>query len=132
MKGIQKKLDDIWREIVKLQWHKRIGKDVCAVPGCGNKGTNCHHIFTRIKRSTRWEPLNGIVLCAGHHTMNIPSAHKLPPNNPNWFKDYVLHVYLRQTELDWLEAQSKILTYWKEPDLEKKLKELRELRDKLL
>lgn len=46
---------------------------------------NSHHIYSRSKRSTRWDVSNGICLCVGHHTFSSTfSAHKTPLEFMDW------------------------------------------------
>lgn len=82
-KGIDKKLDDAWSLLVKLK-----GGMKCEY--CGKTSTlNSHHIYSRSKRSTRWDPDNGICLCVSHHTFNSGfSAHKTPLEFIDWLKGY--------------------------------------------
>jgi len=78
-KGIDKKLDDAWSLLVKL-----IAGNQCEY--CRNTQTlNSHHVFTRSNKSTRWDELNGICLCASHHTLNSKfSAHGTPTIFSEW------------------------------------------------
>lgn len=82
-KGIDKKLDEAWSLLVKL----RAGMK-CEY--CGKETTlNSHHIYSRSKRSTRWDIDNGICLCVSHHTFNSGfSAHKTPLEFIDWLKEY--------------------------------------------
>ena len=81
-KGIDKKLDDAWSKAVK----ERDGWKCCY---CGtDKNLNSHHIYSRSKKSTRWELDNGITLCVSHHTFNSGfSAHKTPLEFIEWLTD---------------------------------------------
>jgi hypothetical protein len=78
-KGIDKKLDDAWSLLVKL----KAGNE-CEY--CHNKQTlNSHHVFTRTNKSTRWDIMNGICLCAYHHTLSSKfSAHGTPTIFAEW------------------------------------------------
>lgn len=72
LKGVDGKLDIAWSMLVKL----RAGMK-CEIPNCHKTVLNSHHIYSRSKRSTRWDVLNGICLCVGHHTFSSKfSAHK--------------------------------------------------------
>jgi len=83
-KGIDKKLDDAWRELVKL----RAGNQ-CEYCKSKNKQLHAHHIFSRSKKGVRWDVLNGIALCAGHHVLSSGfSAHKTPTEFTYWLEDY--------------------------------------------
>lgn len=57
--------DKLWASIVK----SRDGKCIY----CGSKHhLNAHHIFTKARHGNlRWEPDNGVTLCAGCHTFGI-------------------------------------------------------------
>lgn len=65
------------------KWSKQVRERdgyQCQYPECQNGGkfTNAHHIFPRARRNTRHDLLNGITLCAWHHTFGPDSAHKAP------------------------------------------------------
>jgi 5-methylcytosine-specific restriction endonuclease McrA len=77
-----KQLVDLWAEVVKLYDG---GK--CAY--CGKTSyLNSHHIFSKSNHSTRYEIINGITLCAGHHTLSsVFSAHKTPVEFVEWIKE---------------------------------------------
>lgn len=79
LKGIDGKLDDAWSLLVKLRAGNR-----CEV--CGKSSPlNSHHIYSRSKRSTRWNPDNGVCLCVGHHTFSSKfSAHKTGVEFTEW------------------------------------------------
>jgi hypothetical protein len=85
LKDIDGKLDTCWSKLVKL----RAGMK-CEVPRCKHKPTlNSHHIFTRSRKSTRWDAQNGICLCVGHHTMSSTfSAHKTGYEFSKWLDEY--------------------------------------------
>jgi hypothetical protein len=60
-KKLESKLDDLWSAAVKKRDHYR-----CRY--CGKTdGLQSHHIVGRRHKSTKWDILNGITLCAGHH-----------------------------------------------------------------
>lgn len=82
-KGIDKKLDDAWRRLVKLRAGNRC--EYCQ----REKPLNSHHIYSRSNKSTRWDPMNGICLCVAHHTFSSQfSAHKTPLEFVEWLKTY--------------------------------------------
>lgn len=82
-KGIDYKLDIAWSRLVKL---RAGGK--CEY--CGKSSPlNSHHIYSRSKKSTRWDVDNGICLCVGHHTFSSEfSAHKTPLEFLEWLIGY--------------------------------------------
>ena len=79
-----RKLDNIVKQQVKER-----DNYTCQFPGCGKsgKGMHCHHIFTVRNRATRWYKLNLILLCPGHHTFRIDSAHKAPADFIEFIKE---------------------------------------------
>lgn len=83
-KGIDGKLDVAWSKLVKL----RAGMK-CEIQYCNKPVLNSHHIFSRSKKSTRWDVQNGICLCVGHHTFSsVFSAHKTPLEFIDWLYKY--------------------------------------------
>ena len=78
---LAKKLDDLWAEVVKIHAGYK-----CEY--CGKKTTlNAHHIYSRSKKSTRWDTMNGVCLCVSHHVFNSGfSAHKTPTEFVEWIK----------------------------------------------
>ena len=81
-KSIDSKLDDAWALLVKL----RAGNK-CEY--CGKiSPLNSHHVYSRSKKSTRWDVINGVCLCVGHHTFSSSfSAHKTPTEFTEWIKE---------------------------------------------
>ena len=63
-KGIDGKLDIAWSKLVKLRAGMKC--EYCSKTSY----LNSHHIYSRSKKSTRWNPDNGICLCVGHHTFS--------------------------------------------------------------
>ena len=82
-KGVDGKLDIAWSKLVKL----RAGNK-CEY--CGKRTyLNSHHIYSRSKKSTRWDVKNGICLCVGHHTFSSTfSAHKTGYEFAKWLDRY--------------------------------------------
>ena len=82
-KGIDGELDDAWSKLVKL----RAGEK-CEY--CGKTSPlNSHHIFSRSKKSVRWDAMNGVSLCVGHHTFSSTfSAHKTGIEFFFWLEEY--------------------------------------------
>jgi predicted restriction endonuclease len=82
------RLDKLWAEIVRKR-----GK--CEYPGCNKtEYLNAHHIYSRSKRSTRWDINNSLLLCPLHHTLGDRAAHKDPD-----FKDIIIENGVRTREL---------------------------------
>lgn len=78
---IEKQLDEAWSKLVKLKAGNK-----CEV--CGKTtNLNSHHIYSRAKKSLRWNTINGICLCVGHHIGVQFSAHKTPIEFIDWLKD---------------------------------------------
>ena len=71
-KGIEDRLDDLWRRVV----YKRAGNR-CEYCGRGDT-LNAHHIFSRSNRAVRWDVDNGACVCVAHHTFGTVSFHKSP------------------------------------------------------
>ena len=116
-KGIDKKLDVIWSKLVKLR--------------AGNKCEYCgkvsplksHHIFSRSKKSTRWDVKKGISLCVGHHTFSSTfSAHKTPLEFTYWLEDYRGRDYIDRLRVR-ANALSKMHDFEKEILLDELKKE---------
>jgi len=56
----RKQADRLWSQYIRLR-----DRDTCQ--RCWKPGNHPHHIFSRRHLGTRWEPMNGILLCAGCH-----------------------------------------------------------------
>ena len=113
-KGIDGKLDIAWSRLVKYEYD---GK--CAY--CGKTThLNSHHIYSRSKKSTRWDLLNGICLCVGHHTFSSTfSAHKTPLEFIEW-----LTKYKGQDYIDKLRLRANHTVKWMKHEKEELLEEL--------
>jgi len=130
-KTVENRLDKLWSQVVRAIWARKIGKGKCAVPGCGMQGNNPHHIIRRSKgKGVRWLPENGIMLCAGHHTLNTPSAHNPPLDDLKWFESILLNYYT-PNELKTLAVKGYATCRYSvndllvlEQDLKNKLKEI--------
>ena len=81
-KTVDKKLDEAWSKLVKLRDKK------CMY--CGKTDyLNAHHIYSRSKRSVRWDIDNGIALCVAHHVFSSTfSAHKTPLEFIKWLEKF--------------------------------------------
>lgn len=80
----------LWAKIVKERAGYR-----CEYPDCNINATQLHphHWYSRRHKSLRYDPMNGIALCAHHHTMGSFSAHHDPD-----FKDRILATGVRSVE----------------------------------
>lgn len=76
-----KLLDQMLSRVVKDK-----AKYICEKCGKQTTSVQPHHIFSRSKRSVRWDLDNIIVLCAGCHMLCNDSAHK----NPIEFLEFLL------------------------------------------
>ena len=108
-KGIDGRLDDAWRKAVKL-----LAGNKCEYCGAMDKQIHAHHIYTRAKKSTRWDVKNGIALCAGHHVLSHKmSAHQTPREFNRWLDQYKGEDFM--TRLEWKANQiAKLSTFEKE------------------
>ena len=108
-KGIDNKLDFAWAKLVKL----RAGMK-CEYCGTTTKQLHSHHIYTRSKKSTRWDVQNGICLCAGHHVLSSAfSAHKTPIEFTEWYYNYKGVDYVDRLRLK-ANSTSKLFKFEKE------------------
>jgi len=80
MKKIDKTLDTLWSELVKLKADNKC--EVCGI----TRNLNSHHVYSRAKRSVRWQVENGYSLCVNHHIGIKFSAHKTPNDFSEWCK----------------------------------------------
>lgn len=113
-KGIDKKLDTAWSLLVKL-------RDGMKCTYC-DKDTylNSHHIYSRSKKSTRWDIDNGITLCVGHHTFSSGfSAHKTPLEFIDWLK-----TIRTEEEIESLRNKAHRTAKWYKHEKEELLQEL--------
>tara|TARA_R110000803_G_scaffold69058_2_gene131222 strand:+ start:6732 stop:7118 length:387 start_codon:yes stop_codon:yes gene_type:complete len=124
LKGVDGKLDIAWSKLVKLKAGMK-----CEIPNCRKTTLNSHHIYSRSKKSTRWETMNGICLCVGHHTFSSKfSAHKTPLEFTDWLRAYKGLDYM---ELLTIKAHqtSKLHPFEKELLLQELNKEIKKLQD---
>lgn len=87
--SLTKKADILWSECVKIRdWYK------CVY--CGKKEyLNSHHLFTRARKATRWDIVNWLTLCSGHHTLSSNfSAHQTPLEFFEWFENRVWRTWI--------------------------------------
>ena len=120
--GIDGKLDEAWRVLVKL----RAGKK-CEYCGTTTKQLHSHHIYSRSKKSTRWDVKNGICLCAGHHVLSSTfSAHKTPLEFTVWLTKYKGQEFIDLLTIK-ANSTSKLFKFEKElllEDMEKQISNL--------
>jgi hypothetical protein len=115
-KGIDGKLDIAWSKLVKLRAGNKC--EYCM----RQTNLNSHHIFSRSKKSTRWDVLNGVCLCVGHHTFSSKfSAHKTPTE---------FHIWLEETKgsdfIQRLRLKANSIAKWTDFEKEVILQELEE------
>mgnify|MGYP001611952502 CR=1 FL=1 len=80
MKAVEKRLDALWSELVKLRAGNKC--EVCKI----TRNLNSHHVYSRAKMSVRWQVINGYCLCVNHHIGVKFSAHKSPNDFAEWSK----------------------------------------------
>lgn len=79
---LENRLDEVWSKLVKAK-----AGYVCEY--CEKPNTlNSHHLYSRAKKSVRWDTDNGICLCVAHHVGNSFSAHKTSLEFTEWVNDY--------------------------------------------
>lgn len=73
-KSLEKQLDKLWREVSLIRANHK-----CEYWGCNKTDNlNAHHVFSRSRRSVRWDIENCFILCPYHHSLGNDSAHKDP------------------------------------------------------
>ena len=113
--GIDGKLDDAWSKLVKLRANKK-----CEYGG-KTSYLNSHHIFSRSKKSVRWDTMNGVCLCVGHHTFSSKfSAHKTPTEFHIWLVEKKGNDFIQR-----LRLKANSVAKWSNFEKELILKELR-------
>lgn len=118
LKGVDGKLDKAWAKLVKLRANNKC--EVCAKPS----PLNSHHIYTRAKRSVRWDVLNGVCLCVGCHTFSTKfSAHGTPTEFTEWLYRTKGTEYMDRLKLK-SNALSKLHKFEKELLLQELTKEI--------
>jgi hypothetical protein len=77
-----RKLLKKWRELL-------VERDGNKCQVCGKEGiVHAHHYYGRRKRPGRWLPINGLMLCPGHHKLSSDfSAHETPADFTHWFEE---------------------------------------------
>lgn len=73
----------------------------CEWPDCYITGEelSAHHFFSRIHNSIKYDPLNGVALCSGHHTGLTISAHQ----SPTIFRSIIINIRGQQ----WLDELTR-------------------------
>lgn len=111
---LTKKADLLWSEAVKINYSY-------ACQYCGKKEyLNSHHLFTRSRKSTRFDIDNWICLCSGHHTLSSEfSAHQTWNEFFLWLewikgRDWIMDLSKRSQQVihvtpDFIMEQIKIL-----------------------
>lgn len=118
-KGLDGKLDNAWAKLVKLKAGMK-----CEYCHTTVKQLHSHHIYSRSKKSTRWDVLNGICLCAGHHVLSSSfSAHKTPIEFTEWYINYKGVDYVDRLRLK-ANTTSKLFKFEKELLLQELNKEI--------
>lgn len=121
--GVDGKLDDAWAELVKLRAGMR-----CEY--CGKQTTlNSHHIFSRSKKSTRWDPMNGVSLCVAHHVFSSRfSAHKTSVEFFLWLEETKGRDYVDRLRIK-ANSVSKLHTFEKELLLQELRNDIKALKN---
>lgn len=115
IKSIDKYLDEAWSLLIKLLAGHRC--EYCKNP----KTLNSHHLYTRRNKSVRWSTVNGICLCAFHHTLSSKfSAHGTPFDFDVWFRKYKGNDFV-----DKLAIKAHSTIHWTRFEKEILLKELK-------
>ncbi len=76
-----------WRDAVK----ERDG--MCMVCKRIDGKLDAHHLIPKNFKKYRNDITNGLLLCVGHHTLGMWSAHKNPIWFTKWLEDNKQHIY---------------------------------------
>ena len=77
-----KDCDALWTQVILARANHK-----CEIYGCNKtKSIQAHHIFPRTMWALRYEIINGIALCIGHHFLFPTSAHKDAIGFSAWVK----------------------------------------------
>lgn len=107
---VTKECDKLWSLIVR----QRDGK--CLYPGCDKPNLNAHHIFSRRNHSVRWDVMNGVAVCTGHHLFWAHTCYEE-------FRDAVIEK-MGKREFENLKERSGLVQKWT-------IAELMTIRDQL-
>jgi hypothetical protein len=118
-KTLTNKLDKAWSQVVK----QRAGNK-CEV--CGKvQSLNSHHYISRSNRMLRWDPRNGVCVCAGCHLFKNESFHKNPEFSHYWMEEN------RWEDLRDINCIMYEIKKWTIEDMESTLEELNNLIKRL-
>jgi len=104
----RKKVSD--RHLLKL-WAEKVKERSgyrCEYPCCTVRTSQLHphHIYSRRHAATRYDPDNGMCLCAHHHTLGSESAHHDPD-----FKEKIIAGGVRtRVDFDFLRYKKETIT----------------------
>ena len=87
---LERKADKLWSAAIRKR-----DKGICQV--CLKPGNQPHHIVTRSVKHMRHDIDNGVLLCAGCHTLGLHSAHKRPESFRAWL---IKHCFKSQEGFD--------------------------------
>jgi hypothetical protein len=120
LKGVDGKLDIAWSKLVKLKAGMKCEYCRKTTP------LNSHHIFSRSNRATRWNAMNGVCLCVGHHTFSSTfSAHKTPLEFVDWLTRYKGSEFIDRLRIK-AHSFSKLHPFEKQVLLDELNKEIKE------
>ena len=121
LKGVDGKLDKAWSKLIKLRAGMKC--EVCHK----TSPLNSHHIYTRSKRATRWDVLNGVCLCVGCHTFSSKfSAHGTPVEFTEWLYEKRGTEFMDRLRLK-ANSISKLMAFEKDLLLEELNKDIKKL-----
>jgi len=87
---LRRDLDVLWRQCITKLFKGRCAK-------CGCEGTDCHHLIKRRNKHTRWDVMNGLLLCT--------SCHWLAENEPTMFSVWL--ILYRPDHSDWITNRER-------------------------
>jgi len=89
---IRRRLLRLWKEKVRWGWKNQCGvcgrKDKELLPNGKLAILNCHHIESERNQVTRYDPVNGILLCPSHHKFGKESFHRSAVWSMAWLKKF--------------------------------------------